>query len=84
MTRARRPLHTHQAPAPAEDEDAPTRAAVAGELDELVQVCTELAARHHRELIADGDPDAAIAAAELGHELAERVRERARQWQPNI
>ena len=82
MTRVRRPLHTHQAPAPAEDEDAATRAAVVGELGELIQVSTELAGERYTELLAAGEPEAATAASQMAHDIAERLHERARQWQP--
>ena len=80
MTRTRRPLHTHQAPPPAEDEDAATRAAVAGELGQLHQLCSELAAQRYNDHLADNEPEVAAAAAQIAHEIAERIHERARQW----
>lgn len=82
MPIARRPLPTRQGPIRVDDTNKATRAAVAGELGELVQICTEFAARRHAELVAAGKPEAATAAAKVAHEIAECVRERARLWQP--
>ena len=46
------------APPEADAESAHTREVVAGELEQWVQVATELAAQRHEQLAAQGDPDA--------------------------
>ncbi len=68
------------APPDAEAETARTRAVVADELEQWVQVATERAAARHDQLAAQGDPDAGRAAAQLAHEIAEQLRSRARFW----
>lgn len=59
------------------------REAVADELTQLTQVCTEVAGERYAELVAAGDSEGATAASELAHELAEILRNRAQQWQPD-
>jgi hypothetical protein len=56
---------------------------VADELTQLTQVCTEVAGERYAELVAAGDSEGATAASELAHELAEILRNRAQQWQPD-
>lgn len=68
------------APPEAEAETAHTRGVVVGELEQWVQVATELAAARHDQLAAEGDPAAGRAAAQLAHEIAEQLRSRARAW----
>lgn len=82
MPRARRPLHAHVSSAPSSEASTATREAVAGELTQLTQVCTEVAGERYAELVAAGDSAAASAASEMAHELAEILRNRAQQWQP--
>lgn len=82
MPRARRPLHAHVPSAPSSEESTATREAVAGELTQLTQICTEVAGERYAELVAAGDSESARAASEMAHELAEILRNRAQQWQP--